>query len=203
MKRSARALGVTMLMLVAGALSIALAPRAAAQPATIKAGSGDDLRPAYANAAEIADGKRVAEASCASCHGANGVSATKGVPHLAGQRPAYLYLELRAYQSGARGDNAMGAAVKFLNDDALVKVAAYYASLDPALAERAQRRKACTSQAGRGPGRQGGGGSLRRVPRGHRHQQDTGHAEPGRAGPQVSGRGDEGLQERPAQARRS
>ena len=121
-----------MLMLAAGALSIALAPRAAAQPATFKAGSGDDLRPVYANAAEIADGKRVAEASCASCHGPNGVSATKGVPNLAGQRPAYLYLELRAYQSGRRGDNTMGAAVKFLNDDALVKVAAYYASLEPA-----------------------------------------------------------------------
>jgi cytochrome c553 len=54
------------------------------------------------------------------------------VPHLAGQRPVYLHLELRAYQSGARGDNAMNAAVKFLSDDALVKVAAYYASLDPA-----------------------------------------------------------------------
>ena len=133
MKRSARVLGVMMVALVAGASNIGLAPHAAAQPATIKDASGDDLRPAYANAAEIAEGKRVAEASCVGCHGANGVSATKGVPHLAGQRPAYLYLELRAYQSGARGDNAMGAAVKFLSDDALVKVAAYYASLDPAL----------------------------------------------------------------------
>ncbi len=53
------------------------------------------------------------------------------MPHLAGQRPAYLYLELLAYQSGARGDSAMNNVVKFLNDDALVKVAAYFASLDP------------------------------------------------------------------------
>ena len=122
-----------MLALVAGVTTISLAPHVAAQPANVKAGGSDDLRPAYANAAEIADGKRVAEASCASCHGVSGVSATKGVPHLAGQRPAYLYLELRAYQSGARGDNTMGAAVRFLSDEALVKVAAYYASLDPAL----------------------------------------------------------------------
>ena len=106
---------------------------AAAQPARVAAAKGDDLRAAFANAAEVAEGKRVATGSCASCHGANGISTTKDVPHLAGQRPAYLYLELRAYQSGARGDNAMGLAVKFLNDDALVKVAAYYASLDPAL----------------------------------------------------------------------
>ena len=60
-----------------------------------------------------------------------GVSESSGVPNLAGQRPAYLYRELRAYQSGARGDSAMNNAVKFLNDDALVKVAAYFASLDP------------------------------------------------------------------------
>ena len=76
--------------------------------------------------------RRVAETSCAGCHGANGISSTKDVPNLAGQRPAYLYVELRAYQSGARGDSTMGAAVKSLNDNALVKVAAYYASLDPA-----------------------------------------------------------------------
>ena len=55
-----------------------------------------------------------------------------GVPHLAGQRPGYLYLELKAYQAGARADSTMGAVVKFLSDDALVKVAAYYASLEPA-----------------------------------------------------------------------
>jgi len=133
MKRSAQALGGMIFALVAGAASIGHAPDAAAQPATVKAASGDNLRPAYANAADIGEGKRLAETSCVGCHGANGVSATKGVPHLAGQRPAYLYLELRAYQSGVRGDNAMGAAVKFLSDDALVKVAAYYSSLDPAL----------------------------------------------------------------------
>ena len=72
-----------------------------------KATATDDLRPVYANAQDIAEGKRVAEASCAACHGANGISATKGIPHLAGQRPAYLYLELRAYQSGARSDESM------------------------------------------------------------------------------------------------
>ena len=61
----------------------------------------------------------------------NGISTNPGVPNLAGQRPGYLYLELKAYQSGARGDSAMNNAVKFLSDDALIKVAAYFASLDP------------------------------------------------------------------------
>lgn len=104
---------------------------AAAQPVAISAGNGDDLRAVYAKADDIAEGKSLADASCSGCHGANGISTSPGVPHLAGQRPAYLYLELRAYQSGARGVSAMNNAVKFLNDDALVKVSAYYASLDP------------------------------------------------------------------------
>ena len=118
--------------LAGGLASLGFAPSAAAQVATVRPVPGDDLRAAYANAADVAEGKRLASASCAACHGANGISTIKDVPHLAGQRPAYLYLELRAYQSGARGDAAMGAVVKFLNDTALVEVAAYYASLDPA-----------------------------------------------------------------------
>lgn len=56
----------------------------------------------------------------------------KGVPHVAGQRPAYLYNKLKAYKEGKRRDEAMESAVKFLADDALVKVSAFYASLDPA-----------------------------------------------------------------------
>ncbi|HSC96263.1 MAG TPA: c-type cytochrome [Burkholderiales bacterium] len=123
---------MALLVLVAGAISAGRTPGAAAQPVTVKPGSGDDLRAAYSGALEVAEGKRVAESTCARCHGANGISTTKNVPHLAGQRPAYLYLELRAYQSGARDDKAMIAAVRFLSDDALVKVSAYYASLEPA-----------------------------------------------------------------------
>jgi cytochrome c553 len=104
---------------------------AAAQNTSLMTGNAADLRPLYADTGDIAEGKRLADSSCGGCHGADGISASPGVPHLAGQRPAYLYLELRAYQSGVRGDSAMNIAVKFLNDDALVKVAAYFASLDP------------------------------------------------------------------------
>ena len=70
-----------------------------AQSAATKA-ANEDLRPAFANAEEIAEGKRLAETSCAGCHGVAGISATQGVPHIAGQRPGYLYIELKAYQSG-------------------------------------------------------------------------------------------------------
>jgi cytochrome c553 len=93
---------------------------------------GDELRTLYANSADIAEGKRLAQTICAPCHGADGVSQREGVPHLAGQRAPYLYLELRAYQSGLRGATPMRNTVGVLNDDALVKVASYFASLDPA-----------------------------------------------------------------------
>jgi cytochrome c553 len=126
------ALGVRSVFLAsavaAGAMVAGCWSGAAAQTAKVP----NDLRPLYANSSDIAEGKRFAESTCAGCHGANGVSPSLGVPHLAGQRAPYLYLELKAYQSGVRGASAMRNTVGVLNDDALVKVAAYYASLDPA-----------------------------------------------------------------------
>src|SRR5438552_4424394 len=131
MSQSARPCLLVAFAFVAGAIGVG-SSSAGAQAARIQTGTGDDLRAAYANAADVAEGKRVAETACAGCHGTNGISSTKGVPHLAGQRPGYLHLELKAYQSGVRGDSAMGGAIKPLSNDALTKVAAYYSSLDPA-----------------------------------------------------------------------
>jgi cytochrome c553 len=121
------------LALAAFAASVNHLPSASAQPSLVKPRAGEDLRAVYASAADVAEGKRVADTTCARCHGTHGISAIKGIPHIAGQRPGYLYLELRAYQTGARGNEIMDGAVKFLSDDALVKVAAYYASLEPVL----------------------------------------------------------------------
>jgi len=93
----------------------------------------DELRTLYVTPLEIAEGKRVAEASCAGCHGLDGISALPMVPNIAGQRPPYLFIELKAYRSGARGEQAMqGAVKKYLTDDALTNVSAYYGNLDPA-----------------------------------------------------------------------
>jgi cytochrome c553 len=101
------------------------------QVATVK-GAGDEMKVLYSTPTEIAEGGRVAESACKTCHGANGISATKDVPHIAGQRAPYMYLELKAYKQGARGSNPMAAAVKYMSEDSLMKAAAYYASLDPA-----------------------------------------------------------------------
>ena len=146
MMRSAQTLLLAAAALLAGVTLTSYSPGASSQPATIVSGSGDDLRAAFANALEVAEGKRVAQTACAGCHGAGGISITKGVPHLAGQRPAYLHLELRAYKSGARANDAMGGVVKFMSDDALLKVAAFYSSMDPAQSRGADGAKAAPAR---------------------------------------------------------
>jgi len=109
---------------------------AVALPATVLAqarvaASRDEAPVLYATPQDIADGQAVAQSACAGCHGVNGIASVKGVPHLAGQRAAYLHAELRNYKRGVRGSDTMTKAVKNLGDDALLKAAAYYASLDP------------------------------------------------------------------------
>lgn len=113
---------------VASAVIGACSAAATAQPA----GTPADMRTLYATPMEIADGKQLARMSCARCHGINGIGSTPDTPHLAGQRPVYLYRAIKDYESGARNDRKMSEAIKFLTEDALVKVSAYYAGLDPA-----------------------------------------------------------------------
>ncbi len=106
-----------------------------------------DMRAVVASPSDVAEGRKVAQASCAQCHGMDGFSTGKNVPHIAGQRPGYLYAEMRVYQAGGRPDKSMVDAVKFLSDDALVKVAAYYGSLEPAPPVSAAEAKAAAKAA--------------------------------------------------------
>jgi cytochrome c553 len=131
MTRKIWSLLLTASIFAAGAILINYCPGAAAQSGGAATGSADDLRPLSALPEDVAEGKRLAATSCAGCHGLNGINNNPGVPYLAGQRAPYLYLEMKAYKTGIRGESAMNNAVKFLSDDALVKVAAYFASLDP------------------------------------------------------------------------
>ena len=80
----------------------------------------------------LEQGRNIAETSCSGCHGVGGISEKAEFPHLAGQRTVYLYRVLQAYQNGYRIDESMGHAGGFLNDEGLLSVAAYYASLPPA-----------------------------------------------------------------------
>lgn len=133
MKRSAQLL--VSITLATGLLIVGSLVTADVPPATTGGSmASGSLRATLATSQDIAEGKRVAEASCASCHGLSGIAKPKDkdMPNIAGQRPGYLYEELRVYQVGGRGNTPMNTAVKFLSDDALIKVAAYYANVEPA-----------------------------------------------------------------------
>lgn len=142
MKQTMRLLLPPVFLLLAAALATGASFSNAATPS-----AADELRAINATPQDIAEGKRVATASCANCHGIDGISKTKEVPHIAGQRPGYHYLELRAYQSGGRGNTPMNNIVRFLSDDALAKVSAYYASLDPAAPAPAASTKGAATKA--------------------------------------------------------
>lgn len=91
-----------------------------------------DYKILYETAQDVAQGKQVAITMCAGCHGITGISSQKGVPNIAGQRPVYMHLELKNYQAGKRANTTMTNTVKYMNDDAIMHVSAYYATQDPA-----------------------------------------------------------------------
>jgi len=70
---------------------------------------------------------------CASCHGANGISANPTFPNLAGQKEGYIAYALGQYQThqrlGAQAGIMAGVAAQLSADD-IKAVAAYYASLN-------------------------------------------------------------------------
>lgn len=129
-RASGRAVAVGVLLCMA--LALPAAAQAQGRSAAPAKDPTTDMRAVLASAADIAEGRKVAQASCAVCHGMDGFSTGRNVPHIAGQRPGYLYAEMRVYQQSGRPDKSMVDAVKFLSDDALVKVSAFYASLEPA-----------------------------------------------------------------------
>ena len=130
MKRSTRI--VFLAMIGAGLAGGLLANSGLAQTVNLGAANSADFKVIHTTAQDVAEGRQVAETMCAGCHGINGIAKDKGVPHIAGQRAVYLHLEMKVYQAGGRGHKVMTNTVKYMNDDAIMKVAAYYASLEPA-----------------------------------------------------------------------
>ena len=73
---------------------------------------------------------REKSASCATCHGSNGISVGPAIPHIAGQSIDYLYWELVQYHRGDFPALTMTAMVPdTLTDQDLRDMSAYYASL--------------------------------------------------------------------------
>src|SRR5258708_21555083 len=79
-------------------------------------------------AADVEAGKVMASTVCAACHGANGVSVSSRIPHLAGQRAAYVASKLEAFQSASRKSGLMPIIAKQLSPDERANVAEYFAA---------------------------------------------------------------------------
>jgi cytochrome c553 len=90
--------------------------------------------PAWAQGANLEAGRARAQAVCAACHGANGVSVADAIPNLGGQRVAYLEAQLRAFKAGTRKSAVMNAMAAQLAPADIADVAAYFGSLAPASA---------------------------------------------------------------------
>ena len=65
-------------------------------------------------------------ATCAGCHGNNGVSVIPTYPKLAGQHAQYIVKALTAYKTGDRSDPTMKAMAVPLSDADIDNLAAYF-----------------------------------------------------------------------------
>ncbi|MCG8434836.1 MAG: cytochrome c [Gammaproteobacteria bacterium] len=83
-----------------------------------------------ASAGDPAAGKAKA-ATCAGCHGPNGISTNPLWPNLAGQHAQYLVKQMKAFRDGERNDPLMSPMSTGLTDEDIENLAAYYASLNP------------------------------------------------------------------------
>lgn len=72
---------------------------------------------------------KVKAATCAACHGANGIGAADNYPNLAGQHSDYIVKQLKAFKTGDRKDPLMGPMAAPLSEQDMADVSAYFASL--------------------------------------------------------------------------
>ena len=79
-------------------------------------------------AGDAAAGK-AKSATCAACHGANGISNNDMWPNLAGQKQGYLVSQMIAFRDGARKNPMMAPMAANLSDADIADLAAYYSSL--------------------------------------------------------------------------
>ena len=80
-------------------------------------------------AADPAAGKKVAQGTCAVCHGLDGIAKVPDAPHLAGENVGYLVRQLKAFKSGERKHEQMSIIAQSLDDAAMENVSAWYSQI--------------------------------------------------------------------------
>lgn len=108
----------------------------------------------HANAFEgDAKAGKTKAASCAACHGANGIGIMDAYPNIAGQHADYIVKQLKAFKASSdRSDPVMSPMAAALSEQDMADVAAYFASfgLDgsaPAVTEESASNSSATSAA--------------------------------------------------------
>lgn len=79
--------------------------------------------------ADAAAGQAKAAATCAVCHGPQGMAMQPDVPNLAGQSAIYLVEQLRNFRSGKRAHEVMAVIAKPLSNREIDDLAQWYSSL--------------------------------------------------------------------------
>lgn len=96
------------------------------------------LPPQAALAVDVPAEMREKLATCAACHGENGVSPNQEVPSLAAQPDIFTQWQLVYMRDGSRKVDAMEEVVKTMTDSDIRFYGAYYASLPPPAPEQAK-----------------------------------------------------------------
>ena len=82
-------------------------------------------------AAGDAEAGKAKAAVCATCHGAEGISAISVNPNLAGQVPGYIAAQLSAFKSGERSNAIMAGQTADLSEADMADLDAFYSSMEP------------------------------------------------------------------------
>lgn len=88
------------------------------QPALVAGGNPDTLSPRVSAMLPL----------CASCHGADGISAVGLYPNLAGQKAEYLVKQLNAFKTRERNDPVMSSMAEPLSPEVIQELAQYFSS---------------------------------------------------------------------------
>ena len=68
-------------------------------------------------------------ASCAACHGEDGIAREADVPHLAGQNEAYMLNQMANFRNGSRRHPEMRFIARDLGPQDIKDIITYYAAL--------------------------------------------------------------------------
>jgi cytochrome c553 len=80
-------------------------------------------------AADPTAGKKVAQGTCAVCHGLDGIAKNPDAPHLAAENVEYLLRQLKAFKTGERKHEQMSIIAQSMSDEQMADVSAWYSQI--------------------------------------------------------------------------